>query len=161
MKRTIALAFGAAAGVAAMQSSAMAQGAVACPVKLGGILPLTGSMGPVGKRISDSAQLAVEHINQGGGVKGCQVQFILRDDQGQPTVGVDAAKYLIDVERVPAITGTVTDDLGGRTETPFVKPLDGRPMVIRVLKEPQSKIGFGEAWHTDLSYLPAPPAHTR
>ena len=77
-------------------------------MKLGGILPLTGSMGPVGKRISDSAQLAVEHINEGGGVKGCQVEFILRDDQGQPTVGVDAAKYLVDVERVPAITGTVS-----------------------------------------------------
>ena len=64
--------------------------------------------GPVGKRISDSAQLAVEHINQGGGIKGCPVQFILRDDQGQPAVGVDAAKYLIDVERVSALTGTVS-----------------------------------------------------
>lgn len=54
----------------------------------------------------------------------------------------------------------VTDALGGRTTTPFVKPLDGRPMVIRVLKEADAKIGFGEAWHTDLSYLPAPPAFT-
>ena len=85
-----------------------AQTAVSCPVKIGGILPLTGSMGPVGKRISDSAQLAVKHINDGGGVKGCPVQFILRDDQGQPTVGVDAAKYLVEVERVPAITGSVS-----------------------------------------------------
>jgi branched-chain amino acid transport system substrate-binding protein len=80
----------------------------ACPVKLGGILPLTGSMGPIAKGIAESAQLAIDHINQGGGVKGCQVQFILRDDQGQPTVGVDAAKYLIDVEGVKALTGTVS-----------------------------------------------------
>lgn len=108
MKHLIGLSLGAMLGVAAMPSSALAQGAVACPVKLGGILPLTGSMGPVGKRISDSAQLAIEHINQGGGVKGCPVQFTLRDDQGQPTVGVDAAKYLVDVERVSAITGTVS-----------------------------------------------------
>ena len=50
--------------------------------------------GPDRQDIADSAQLAINHINQGGGVKGCQLQFILRDDQGQPTVGVDAAKYL-------------------------------------------------------------------
>lgn len=54
----------------------------------------------------------------------------------------------------------VTDALGGRTTTPFVKPLDGRPMVVRVLKEADAKIGFGEAWHTDLSYLAEPPAFT-
>ena len=53
-----------------------------------------------------------------------------------------------------------TDDLGGRTDTPFVIPLPGRPMVVRVLKEADAKISFGEAWHTDLSYLPEPPAFT-
>ncbi|MDF2809006.1 MAG: hypothetical protein K0S56_37 [Microvirga sp.] len=90
------------------QAQAQAQATVSCPVKIGGILPLTGSMGPVGKRISDSAQLAIKHINEGGGIKGCPVQFILRDDQGQPTVGVDAAKYLVEVEQAQALTGTVS-----------------------------------------------------
>ena len=89
-------------------SSAQAQPGANCPVKIGGLLPLTGSMGPVGKNIASSAQLAIDHINQGGGVKGCQVEFILRDDQSQPTVGVDAAKYLIDVAGVKALTGSVS-----------------------------------------------------
>ena len=79
-----------------------------CPVKVGGILPLTGSMAPITKKIAQAAELAFEHVNQGGGVKGCPVQFILRDDQGQPTVGVDAAKYLVEVESVPAFTGTIS-----------------------------------------------------
>src|SRR5436853_5307421 len=86
------------AGVLAA-GTAFAQG---CPVKIGGVLPLTGSMAPITKKIAQAAELAIEHVNQGGGVKGCPVQFILRDDQGQPTVGVDAAKYLVEVERVPA-----------------------------------------------------------
>ena len=81
---------------------------VTCPVKIGGILPLTGSMAPITKKISEAALLAIEHINAGGGIKGCPVQFILRDDQGQSTVGVDAAKYLVEIERVQAITGTVS-----------------------------------------------------
>jgi taurine dioxygenase len=53
-----------------------------------------------------------------------------------------------------------TDELGGRAVTPFVKPIDSRPYVIRVIKEKEDKINFANAWHTDLSYLPEPPAYT-
>ncbi len=65
----------------------------------------------------------------------------------------DQAMSLDDLERV-------TDALGGRDLTPFVKPLAERPYVIRILKEPQDKLNFANAWHTDLSYLPAPPSYT-
>jgi len=54
----------------------------------------------------------------------------------------------------------LTEDLGGRDVTPFVKPVDGRPYVIRVVKEPTDEVNFGNAWHTDLSYLAAPPSFT-
>jgi len=54
----------------------------------------------------------------------------------------------------------VTDLLGGRDVTPFVDPLAGRPYVIRVIKEPTDALNFANAWHSDLSYLPAPPAYT-
>jgi taurine dioxygenase len=53
-----------------------------------------------------------------------------------------------------------TDELGGRDVTPFVKPLDDRPMVIRVIKEATDELNFANAWHTDLSYLAAPPSYT-
>jgi taurine dioxygenase len=54
----------------------------------------------------------------------------------------------------------VTDLLGGRDVTPFVEPLADRPFVIRVIKEPGDVLNFANAWHTDLSYLEAPPAYT-
>jgi taurine dioxygenase len=54
----------------------------------------------------------------------------------------------------------VTDLLGGRDVTPFVAPLEDRPYVIRVIKEPKDVLNFANAWHSDLSYLPAPPAYT-
>lgn len=54
----------------------------------------------------------------------------------------------------------LTDQLGGRDVTPFVKPLEDRPYVIRVIKEPEDTLNFANAWHTDLSYLPAPPQYT-
>jgi taurine dioxygenase len=54
----------------------------------------------------------------------------------------------------------LTDQLGGRDVTPFVKPLVDRPYVIRILKEPHERLNFANAWHTDLSYLPEPPSYT-
>jgi taurine dioxygenase len=54
----------------------------------------------------------------------------------------------------------VTDLLGGRDVTPFVDPLEDRPYVIRVIKEPTDVLNFANAWHSDLSYLSAPPAYT-
>ena len=53
-----------------------------------------------------------------------------------------------------------TDELGGRDITPYVKPVDGRPYVIRVLKERDDELNFANAWHSDLSYLPVPPSYT-
>lgn len=54
----------------------------------------------------------------------------------------------------------LTDLLGGRDVTPYVDPLPDRPYVIRVIKEKQDQLNFANAWHTDLSYLPEPPAYT-
>ncbi len=54
----------------------------------------------------------------------------------------------------------ITDLLGGRDTTPFVTPLQDRPYVIRVIKEPEDQLNFANAWHSDLSYLPEPPSYT-
>ncbi|HUS42868.1 MAG TPA: TauD/TfdA family dioxygenase [Ilumatobacteraceae bacterium] len=62
----------------------------------------------------------------------------------------------LDLDRLEAFT----DELGGRDVTPYVTPVDGRPFVIRVIKEPSDELNFANAWHTDLSYLAAPPAYT-
>jgi len=97
-----------ATGVAAfaMLGSAQALAQDACP-KLGGVLALTGAQGAIGKVIADAGRLALDQVNKAGGVKGCQVEFALRDDTSQPSVGVDAARYLVDVQKVSAIVGLV------------------------------------------------------
>jgi taurine dioxygenase len=65
----------------------------------------------------------------------------------------DQPMTLDDLERL-------TDQLGGRDRTPFVRPLDDRPYVIRVIKEPDDELNFANAWHSDLSYLAEPPSFT-
>ncbi len=101
--RTLLRAFALAGGLAA-SLPALAQ--ADCP-KLGGIIAQTGAQGAVGKVIADAGRLAVDHINKAGGVKGCQVEFVIRDDTSQPSVGLDAARYLVDVQKVSAIVGLV------------------------------------------------------
>jgi branched-chain amino acid transport system substrate-binding protein len=122
------LALGVAAAAAALSALPAKAQAPSCPVKVGGILPLTGSMAPITKKIAQAAELGFEHINQGGGIKGCPVQFILRDDQGQPTVGVDAAKYLVEVERVPAFTGTISSGVTG----PIIAAVTAPSKVVQI-----------------------------
>jgi branched-chain amino acid transport system substrate-binding protein len=53
----------------------------ACPVKIGGVLPLTGSMAPITKKIAQSPSSRSSTSTRAVG-QGCPVQFILREDQG-------------------------------------------------------------------------------
>ena len=52
--------------------------------------------------------------------------------------------------------------LGGVSPVPFVQPVPEHPEVIKVVKEatePEA-FNFGGVWHSDFSFLDAPPAFT-
>lgn len=50
--------------------------------------------------------------------------------------------------------------LGEREIYPFAHPLPEDPFVVPIVKEPQDTANFGGIWHTDSSYLLAPPSLT-
>ncbi len=91
-----------AAGLAALAAGAAA--AQDCPVKVGAVLPTSIDWG---RPIAATAQFAVDLMNEAGGVKGCPVEMVLRDTQADPRVGVDAARALVDLDRVPLLWGAV------------------------------------------------------
>jgi len=76
-----------------------------CTIKVGAVLPTSVDWG---RPIAETARMAVDIFNKAGGVKGCQVDFILRDTQTDPKVGVDAAKALVDLDKVPVLIGAVS-----------------------------------------------------
>lgn len=80
----------------------------ACTTTVGSVMSLTGSLGVLGQKIAQGAQLGIADLNTAGGVNGCQLKLALLDDQTNPSVGVDAAKKLVDVQRVPAIVGALS-----------------------------------------------------
>lgn len=68
--------------------------------------------------------------------------------RGQEQLGIDGLE-------------SFTARLGEPIETPFVGSLRGHPHVVRVVKEAhETNPNFGGGWHTDLSYLAAPPNFT-
>ena len=78
-----------------------------CTTTIGSVMSLTGSLGALGQDIAKGAQLAIADMNAAGGVNGCQLALSLFDDQTSPSVGVDAARKLVDVQHVPAIIGAL------------------------------------------------------
>ncbi|MGI8492283.1 MAG: TauD/TfdA dioxygenase family protein, partial [Acidimicrobiales bacterium] len=114
-----------------------------------GVEPIAGSLGAVLKGI----QLGGRGGGDGGG-SGDDLDVIRRALAEHLVVALpDQALNLDELEKL-------TDELGGRDRTPFVAPLEGRPYVIRVIKEPEDQLNFANAWHSDLSYLPEPPSYT-
>jgi taurine dioxygenase len=39
---------------------------------------------------------------------------------------------------------------------PYVKPMDGHPEIMEIIKEPADKLNFGGGWHSDMSFLEKP-----
>jgi branched-chain amino acid transport system substrate-binding protein len=76
-----------------------------CETKIGAILPTSVDWG---RPIAETAQFAVDLFNEAGGVKGCDIDMVLRDSQNDPKVGVDAAKALVDLDKVPLLLGAVS-----------------------------------------------------
>ncbi len=50
--------------------------------------------------------------------------------------------------------------MGSPMVYPFIKPIDGFPMIIEVKKLEHERQNFGGIWHTDTSYLTEPPMGT-
>ncbi|MDR0809194.1 MAG: ABC transporter substrate-binding protein, partial [Gemmobacter sp.] len=105
MKHVRKLLLSGACALGAMTGTAMAQD---CEIAFGSVLSLTGANAAIGKAIGDAGQLAVDQFNEAGGAAGCKVRFVLRDDLGQPNVGVDAAKSLVEIEKSPVILGAIS-----------------------------------------------------
>lgn len=77
-------------------------------IKIGTILPLSGSAAPLGKIGQQARDLAIEEINAAGGIKamgGAKISMVYADSKGDPATGVAEAERLITMEEVKMLTG--------------------------------------------------------
>ena len=65
-------------------------------IVIGGIGPLTGDYATYGVSAKQGAEIAVDEINEAGGVNGMTLQLLFEDDAADPTAAVNAYATLMD-----------------------------------------------------------------
>ncbi len=84
------------------------RGWAADPVNIGGLYPSTGSMAQIGQGCVVAAKLAVEMVNNAGGIKslgGAKLNLIISDVQSDTTVTRTETDRLISGNKLSAIHG--------------------------------------------------------
>lgn len=99
--------FGAAAagGLAVAAGPGQAIAAPNEPIRMGLLASITGPSSTGGTRVVAGAQIAVDIINQLGGIAGRPVELLVEDTESNPKAGMDAVHKLIDTQKVPVVLG--------------------------------------------------------
>jgi branched-chain amino acid transport system substrate-binding protein len=79
-------------------------------VKIGVILPLTGSQSAFGEALKNGFGIALDEINAKGGVLGKKLELDFYDDQSKPDVAVLGVSKLVDNDRMPLILGSFSSE---------------------------------------------------
>jgi len=75
------------------------------PIYIGILAPITGTQAVMSEDLITGSRLAQEEINAAGGVLGRRLELIIEDTETRPAPGMDAARKLVGVDRVPVISG--------------------------------------------------------
>jgi len=104
--------------------------AAADTVNIGGLYPVTGSFAQIGQGCVNAAKLAVQMVNDAGGIKslgGAKLNLIVSDVQSDPTVTRTETDRLISSYRPAAIHGAfasaltlIASEVAERAKTPLL-----------------------------------------
>lgn len=96
-------------GIAAMAAAAVMGFAGAAyaadEIVIGAVYPMTGDLADSGKTMQEGIDMAVEEINEAGGVDGREVKVIYGDSKGDSAQGMLEAERLITQEKVDVLIG--------------------------------------------------------
>jgi ABC-type branched-subunit amino acid transport system substrate-binding protein len=102
-----------AASVAALGIGAGAASAADCPIKLGGIAPLSAPGTVVGgEAMRDAMLIAEEDINAKGGILGCELDVVIADSEGLPEKAAAIMEKLITQDGVVGVGGGYHSSVG-------------------------------------------------
>jgi len=74
-------------------------------IKVGIVLTITGPQAESGIIQKQSFEMALEEINEAGGIKGKKLQFLFRDDTDDPGTGRSVVEKLININKVVMVGG--------------------------------------------------------
>ena len=98
------------------------------PIRIGAIYILSGSAANYGKFAQQGIQLAIDEINQDGGVMGRDLEVITEDSQGKASVAIQAARKLVYQDQADVLMGL--DSSGVAQGLVPVMPELKKPLII-------------------------------
>jgi len=82
------------------------------PIKIAGLVSLTGSGSPFGPNNRIAHQAVVDQVNAAGGLLGRKLEYLSEDDQTNAEAGIRGARKLIDVDKVQALLSVWASAVG-------------------------------------------------
>jgi branched-chain amino acid transport system substrate-binding protein len=100
-------------GAAVVTMAAGTAFAATCPIKIGGLAPLS-TPGTVigGQAMRDAMLIAQDAVNAEGGVLGCKIEVVIADTEGLPEKGAAVMEKLISQDKVVAVGGGYHSSVG-------------------------------------------------
>lgn len=100
-------------------------------VTLGVLQPFTGEVGWVGESSEVAVNIAVDEINEAGGMNGSEVEIVTEDTEANQQTATSAIQKLIDSDGVSAILGPTSFtlpavmDIAQENQVPIISPTAG------------------------------------
>ena len=129
----------AASGLLAFVSGCDNEQPAASPLKIGLLLNFTDSPETSENR-KRAFDLAIKHVNEGGGVLGNPVEGVVADATRDPAVAVEAARRLVEVDGIHALVGPnassaalpISQSVSGPLGVPTISPSATSPQLSDV-----------------------------
>lgn len=74
----------------------------------GALFALSGSIEVIGRPMMNSVELAVNRINENGGIDGEEVELVQRDNASDPATGIEESRNLINEDNADIVFGAYT-----------------------------------------------------
>lgn len=75
-------------------------------IKIGAILPLTGSASTAGEFQKNGIEVAVSEINEAGGIDGKKLEIVYGDSKNEAKEGLSVFRQISDVQKIPIVIAT-------------------------------------------------------
>jgi branched-chain amino acid transport system substrate-binding protein len=117
-------------------------------VKIGAALALTGDAAPWGEVSRNAAELAVNDINQAGGINGKKLELVIEDMKSSSEGSVTAVSKLVNVDNVSAVMVTWLDSYpGAEAVMPPAMPLISQDAAIESVNVPVNHPNVFSLWY--------------
>ncbi|WP_419937810.1 amino acid ABC transporter substrate-binding protein [Candidatus Palauibacter sp.] len=114
------------------------------PLTVAGTYPATGGLREDGGRMEKGYRLAIEMLNEAGGIDGRKVRLILRDDGSDPRAAAEIYRELADTDSIDLLIGPYASSITDAV-APVVEAA-GRPLVAGLASSSAIWEGKGRQW---------------